>query len=205
MKLSFRKHEMRSTLHQLGLIIVAVQALSPHALSAETGMKRYPVTSEMVVTAMQYRQLPTKGVEVRLAAPITAVSDNPMLEIQSVTQVSSHGAQLKVACRNRTQCLPFYASATWLEATEGSIPSTPARPAEQPQGSPQQTSSTPSNTARPGSHATLVIEEGKIHIRLQVVLLQGGSAGDKVRVSTADHKTIYKAEIVTPNLLKGSL
>jgi hypothetical protein len=205
MKLSFRKHEIRSVACCLGIGVLTVQALLPPPLCAEAGMKRYPVTTEMVVTAMQYRQLPTEGVEVRLAAPITAAADNPMLDVQSVTQVNAHSAQLKVVCRNRTQCLPFYVSATWPEASAGGILSTPANKVEQPKASPQQAPSASHDAIKPGSHATLMIEEGKIHIRLQVVCLQGGSAGDEVRVSTADHKVTYKAEIVTPSLLKGSL
>jgi hypothetical protein len=50
-----------------------------------------------------------------------------------------------------------------------------------------------------------VIEGDRLHIRLQVVCLQGGAAGDKVRVSTPDHTQKFTAEILGPTLLKGSL
>ena len=205
MKLSVRKLEPEGAVVRLSLtVLMLMQGLLPGTLCAEALAKRYPVTTEMVVTAMQYRQLPTAGVEVKLAAPITAAADNPMLEIETVTQLGPHSAQLKVGCRTRSQCLPFYVAATWPEAVPNSTPSSPVHEVE-PSHVLQVPAETPSApTVKPGAHATLLIEEGKVHIRLQVVCLQGGSAGDKVRVSSTDHKVAYKAEVVGPDLLKGS-
>ena len=58
---------------------------------------------------------------------------------------------------------------------------------------------------RSGSSATLEIEQDKIHIRLAVISLQDGAIGDKVRVTSRDHKQVYMAEIIAPTLLKGTL
>ncbi len=173
--------------------------------SAENAAQRFLVTKEMVVTAMQYRQLPIQGVQVRLSAPITASSVNPMLDIQTMTMVDAHNAQLRIACRNRTECLPFYVAATWPDVAGAiAVPEGLPQKPGQPQMLTKPAEAPVRAALRPGSTATLLIEDQKIHIRLRVICLEGGLPGDKVRVSTPDHKVSYKAEIVAPNLLKGS-
>ena len=171
---------------------------------AETAAKRFPVTEQMVVAAMQGRQLPVDGIQVTLSAPITASASDPVLEIQAVTLANPHSAQVRVACRDRKECLPFYVAATWPSTSEGLVTQAGVsnRPATQPRGISHSTSSH-DRLLKTGSAATLLIEDEKVHIRLQVICLQGGSAGDTVRVATTDHKLTYKAEIVAPNLLKG--
>ena len=175
--------------------------------------------------AMQYRQLPVEGVQVKLCAPMTASSPNPMLDIQTMTLVGQHGAQLRVACRTRGECLPFYVSVTWPEGadavhvpaglahqgarTRAEVPSPPSGarlPSQELQafGPSPDEDRTVNPKVRAGSPATLVIEDRKVHIRLRVVYLEGGATGDKVRVATLDRKQAFKAEIVTPGLLKGS-
>ena len=58
---------------------------------------------------------------------------------------------------------------------------------------------------RSGSPATLEIEGDRLHIRMDVICLENGVIGDKVRVSSRDHKQVYTAQIITPALLKGTL
>ncbi len=172
---------------------------------AEGTAKRFPVTPEMVVSAMEYRQLPVEGVQVRLSAPITASSSNPMLDIQTMTMVGVHSAQLRVACRVHAECLPFYVAATWPDAhTAMTIPGELFRPSVLSSTVAKAIEAPAQDALKPGSTATLLIEDQKVHIQLQVICLEGGIAGDKVRVATPDHRLAYKAEIVAPNLLKGS-
>jgi hypothetical protein len=194
---------------------------------AQGASKRYPLTTEMIVAAMQGRQLPTEGVQVRLSAPMTSSSASPMLEIQAMTPIGQHGAQLRVACRTRGECLPFYVSVSWPEgAVEVRVPASLARQgsraknevapltADSSSASIHQvavhqvdgraTDQEPSIKIRAGTPAMLLIEDHKVHISLKVVYLEGGEAGDKVRVASLDHKQAYKAEIVSPTLLKGS-
>ena len=168
--------------------------------------RRFPVTSEMIASAMQHRQLPVEGVQIRLAAPITSSVNNPMLDIESMQRSNSHNAQLRIACRNHTECLSFYVSVTWPEsASPGALvagtdsmlrSSVSAVTDGKPAGGEQA-------TLRVGAPATLLIEEGRVHITLRVVSLGSGATGDKVRVVTPDHKITYQAEVVSPTLLKG--
>jgi hypothetical protein len=161
--------------------------------------RRYPVTTEMVMAAMQNRQLPVEGVQVRIAAPITATVAHPMLEIQTLTRTDAQSAQMRVACRVQSECLTFYVSATWSGAkvVPASLELTPkhasAEAIEQEAGF----------SVRSGAPMTLLIEDDKVHVRMGVVCLQSGGPGDTVRVATPNHQ-MYRAEVVSPTLLKGS-
>jgi hypothetical protein len=186
------------------LACVGLLCVSMHRAFSENASQRFPVTPEMVVAAMKYRQLPIEGVQVRLAAPITSSAPNPMLDIQTMTRIDDHNAQLRFACRVRPECLPFYVAVTWpTTAASVTVPGPLAREAGLVRGTGQH-SETPANGAmRRGSTATLLIEDEKVHIRLRVICLEGGVTGDRVRVATPDRKVAYNAEIVAPNLLKG--
>ena len=167
---------------------------------AENGLKRYPVTEQMVVSAMQGRQLPTAGVQLRLSAPITALSANPRLEIQSISLTGTSAAELKVACSNRADCTPFYVAAAWPESAP-----TAALAEKAPVSAPiSSTPTTDEASIHRGGHATLLIEDDRIHIQLRVVTLEAGAPGDTIRVTTPDHRQSFTAEVLTPTLLKGS-
>ena len=192
---------MLSTLRYSLTAFACVLCLFPQSSHSESAARRFPVTAEMVVIAMRYRQLPTDGVEVRLSAPMTASSVNPMLDIQTMTMVDAHSAQLRIACRVRSECLPFYVAARWPAATGLTIPDALTHKTEA-LAKPGELSS--DGMLKAGSIATLMIEDEKVHIRLQVICLNGGVTGDRIHVSTPDRKIAYEAEIVSPNLLKGS-
>jgi len=192
---------------QLGRLLKAAVVLSTATACAYVPPARFPVTSDQVVAAMRDGQLPIEGLHVTMPASITASLDHPDLEIESMTILSPHSAQLKVACREHGVCLAFYVSATWpAQSAAVTLPPGLGHPDVQTgEAKPERVAARREPALRAGSQATLVIEGDRLHIRLQVVCLQGGAAGDKVRVRTPDHTQTFTAEIVSPTLLKGSL
>ena len=192
---------------QLGRILKIAVVLSTTTACAYVPPVRFPVTSDQVVAAMRERQLPIEGLHVIMPASITATLDHPNLEIESMTLLSPHSAQLKVACREHGVCLAFYASATWpAQSASVTLPPGLGHTDVQTGGAKLERVAARRDPAlRAGSQATLMIEGDRLHIRLQVVSLQNGAAGDKVRVSTPDHRQTFTAEILSPTLLKGSL
>jgi flagella basal body P-ring formation protein FlgA len=44
-----------------------------------------------------------------------------------------------------------------------------------------------------------------MRITLRVICLENGARGERVRVSSTDHKRIYQAEVIDPGLLKSAL
>ena len=174
--------------------------------------RRFPVSSEQVLAAMRARGWEVQGVQVTMAAPMTAAVADPALAIQTITMLGTHEARLRMVCRAQAACLPFFATAVWPESTEStSLPQAlmghGAREKETLRAAePVFAGVEPGQPKlRVGTAATLLIDVERIHIRVQVVCLEGGVPGDKIRVTTRDHKQAYMAEIVTPTMLKGSL
>jgi hypothetical protein len=197
-------------------------AIAVNIAPAQEARPRFPVGPADVITAMQRRQLPTQDVKVSIAMPITVRSANAQLEVQSVALVDSHEIRLRMSCHDRRDCLPFFATATYPEVVdEKALPvkheqaaaAIPAAEEHLPHSSAavSEVKSTEHEAAvaapilKAGSAATLDIEGDRIHIQLDVICLAAGAAGDKIRVTTRDHKQVYVAQIATPTLLKGSL
>ena len=189
----------------VGLSAILLAGCIPATRSyAEVQQKRHLVTTEMIVSAMQQRQLPIEGVQIRISAPITSVSANPMLDVQTVSLTGTGSAQLRLACRSRNDCSPFYVAANWPESTkQTTLTSAVANPAGKSVPA-AETAALMDQSATPGKPAVLLIEDEKVHIRLRVVYLQSGSVGETVRVATPDRKQSFKAQMVSPTLLKGS-
>jgi len=197
------------------------EGVSQEGVSQEA-RTRFPVDSASVLVAMQRKQLPTKDVHVEMAVPITALSAEPELEVQSVALVDTHEIRLRMSCRNSAECLPFFATATYPEAVdEKALVVKHEQPAAAlaavEQRSPLSSLAHAGTVAagldaagetpilKAGSPAMLEIDSDRIHIRLGVICLAEGAAGEKIRVTTRDHKQTYVAQIVTPTQLKGSL
>ena len=195
----------------LGPLGVAVSS------SAQAVSTRFAIENPQVVRAMAAASLPVEAVEVKIAAPITSVKANTVIEVESVSPIGHHAVRLRLECRD-SECLPFFAEVTFPDAVDvtklrGLKTSRDA--AVQGSQTASQTSVSESSskpapardvpTLRAGAPATLVFDEDRIHIRLEVISLQAGRAGSRVRVSSPDHKQIYVAEVVTPTLVKGEL
>lgn len=182
---------------------------------------RYLLTPVQILNEMQNRQLSTDGVQVRLAVPITTAIANPPLDIQSVALLNSHEMRLRMNCRDRSECLPFFVTATYLEelspasiqtasvsqSLDKILPvSTTRANIEPPPASTQakHAGHADSSMLRSGSSATLDFDEDRVHIRIEVICLESGAAGDKIRVTSRDRKQVYVAKIVTPTLVKGT-
>ena len=57
-----------------------------------------------------------------------------------------------------------------------------------------------------GTHLTLLVDSGSAHIQMAVVSMQNGSLNQQIKVrSTADHKQIFTAQIVSATTVKGTL
>ncbi len=161
--------------------------------------KRFEIVSTDVTAAIVGQGLPAEGLTVRLASSMTSSVANPELRVQSASMVTAHEARLRIACANGSECLPFLVTANW----PGTVPAV-TLPTQYKQAG-AAAGSHVSPALRVGMPATLELEQGRIHIKLQVICLESGATGDKIRVTTKDRKQSYVAEIVNPTLLKGSL
>lgn len=187
--------------------------------SAQAAPARSVIEASQVVAAMRDDSLPIEGAKVKISAPVTSSIVMAKLEVLSATVIGSHDVRLRMACLDRSACVPFFAIANYADAvdedkfrrgklTQQADAQTPSQ-ADSPMSNASASKLTNAAKDAPllhaGASASLECDADRIHIRLEVISLQNGHPGDRVRVSSLDHKQIYTAEVVTPTLLKGEL
>lgn len=194
---------------RLGMLVAACGLLAllcnPERARTQAPAQRYPVSSRAVLAAMQQKQLPVNGVQIRLAAPITASVADPVLEIHSLMPGSSHSAQLLVGCRNAAECLPFYVSASWpVEVDVSALHESQSHQTDAARDVVGHSVPEDANVLRAGSQATLLLDGDRVHVTLRVVCLESAEPGEKVHVTTPDRRQQYVVSVIAPGVLKGT-
>ena len=186
--------------------------------SAQAVSSRFAIVASQVTRAMGAASLPVEGVEVKLPASFTSTTANALMEVESVTSIGHHAARLRLVCSDHSECIPFFAEVTFPDAVDvAKLHGTKTlRVAPAPSSETANLASVSESPVKPapakatailraGAPATLALDAERIHIRLEVISLQAGSEGSRVRVSSLDHKQFYVAQVVTPTLVKGEL
>ena len=188
---------------------VASLPVCGQALPSPASQNHFPITTQMVAHTLSARGMQVEDRQISLLARVVATEPQPALDILTVEPLSDSSpekhpqgrALVKLACHVAATCLPFFATVTGpaesLETAAGSSELTrlPAYTLSTPK---------PAITMRAGTHATLVMDDERSHIRIAVISLENGSAGRRIRVASPDHKQVYLAEVVSANLLKRS-
>ena len=189
--------------------------------------QRAAIRLEQVVAALNFAKFPLEDAEVKLMAQNTATIEAPRLEVRAVEPWGDRDARVRLGCEAHEQCLPFYVAVHWFDATsaKAALLAANVSPARLARSAPNSLASTtrepvavpsPAPTSSPnatdteihlhaGSHATLLIEGDRLHIKLPVICLENGVPGRTIRVTALDHKQTYRAEVVDSTLLKGTL
>jgi hypothetical protein len=170
---------------------------------------RFALTAAQVALAVSASGMQTTAGHVSLLTRVVATEPEAVLDVLSVetlgkaplAEQSDVRLRVKLACHIQGKCLPFY-------AVVSSPPSTAGSANIMPKASP-----TFSNTAwyahseitmRAGTHATLIMDDQRSHIQVAVVSLENGIVGQRIHVSSPDHKQAYVGEVVNARLLRGS-
>jgi hypothetical protein len=177
--------------------------LAALALPATAEPGRVNITAEQVATAISGTGMNVSPDQVTLLTDVVARSSAPRLGVESIEPWGNHRMKVRMDCVNHEQCLPFYVSIR-LKAEAA----TNAGGSQADQGSTE--ASLPDRDpkafqVRAGSKATLLIDSGHVHIRLVVVCLENGAAGQKIRVECKDPHQTYIAQVMDGGVLRGSL
>ena len=197
MKRSTASISTRSHLVHGVALLAATLGLSLPA--AATPPARFPITLAEVAVALATQQ-PTLAATSLEVPPMTATAPDPGLVVEGLRAAGPNTAEVRLACRDTTTCLPFYVQVRGANTGRIRFQSTvPAR-------LPASHASLPQPPAiRSGARAELRIDSGRLHISLPVICLASGSLGGEIRVTSLDHTRIYTARIVSASLLEGSL
>jgi hypothetical protein len=152
------------------------------------------ITKQQVIAALNAHGFSISPEQVNFLADPLATRPDAVLEMLSIEHWGAGRLSVRMGCRQREECVPFYVA---VDPTNPDLQS-PA------QSLPvvRQTSRTPP-VVRAGERAMLQIDRDKLHITMPVICLESGAVGGRIRVATSDHKQVYRAEVVGPKLLKG--
>ncbi|MDR3735509.1 MAG: hypothetical protein P4L10_08245 [Acidobacteriaceae bacterium] len=143
---------------------------------------------------------------ITLPGKVFSSSPDPSLSISSIATLHEGDAKkdaeprsaLRMVCRQPSTCVPFYVIVSWPVDLKliGRHPGVKEMAA----------ATTKVNVVmHAGSRATLMLDDDRLHIRIMVMSLSDGAAGSSVCVITPDRKQHYVAQIISADLLQGSL
>ena len=187
--------------------------------------QRYAISLEQVTGAVLLAHPEFAGVAIEFAAPVLARESAPQLSAGPVEHVSKPSGsvgtaaapvRLQMHCASREICLPFYVviHVTGREAAIAATPAPASRAnhfAQNPAVAGENKAATIAGDAdehpllKSGASVELVIDSGRLHLRLPATCLQGGSEGATVHVRSAPRGLVFKAEILDQRTVRGSL
>lgn len=183
--------------------ISAFTLLAAMALPAAAASGRTVITAAQVAGAINGMGMSVSADQVTLLTEVSASTGAPTLKVQSMEPWGDRRLKVRMDCATHEQCLPFYVSVRCNP--ENGTKAVAALIDQSPPMNQQSIPDPKSFAMRAGSRATLLLEKGRVHIRLSVVCLENGSAGQRIRVESKDPQKTYIAEIVDGSVLRGSL
>jgi hypothetical protein len=184
-------------------LIAVASLLAAMDLSAVAASGRTSITADQVAAAISASAMVVSPEQVTLLTDVVAKSSSPALNVESIEPWGSHRIKVRMGCADQQECLPFYV-AVHFDQQGGAKPvasySDQALSASAPPNQNQR-----AFLVRAGSRAVLLIDGGHVHVRLNVVCLENGAAGQTIRVECKDPRQIYVAKVVSGGVLRGSL
>jgi hypothetical protein len=180
---------------------VILSAIAASPAFAATG--RDSITKEQVAAAMSGAGLHVSPEQVMLLTDVTASTNAPALRVESMERWGDDRMRVRLDCAKQEDCLPFYVAVRWPQADSAQ---TAQVGSTRPLAAIVSASPEPKSYAvRAGSPAILLLDGDHVHIRISVVCLENGVAGQTIRVASKDHQKTFTAEVVDGTVLRGSL
>jgi hypothetical protein len=189
----------RSVKQAVTLVALCTAALVCVGAQTSTNKDRTPVSREQVAEVLRSAGIDTSADQLQPLSNATAVPGAP-LRVIKLKEKSARGLLAELACQDARECLPFYVLIQRpVTASNGSskLPEIRLSP------------TAAKKTERPlvvrGQSVTLVMEKTNVRIMLSAICMEGGMPGQTIRVSSPDRKRVYTAEVVSHNLVRGTL
>lgn len=183
--------------------ILSWMVLAVAASAAQAAPGHYAISTAQIAATVTRFGIAVEPAQVKLLADVVATTDSPRLVVRSIRPWGNQRVMARLECENPAQCMPFFVGVQ-MKANDSS--QTAAGTSTGATGSTLAQLNSPHDyLVRSGTPATLQLDNDHVHIRIQVICLQNGSLGQKIRVTSKDHRITYMAEVVDGSLLKGSL
>jgi hypothetical protein len=167
----------------------------------------YPVSVEQVAASVTKLGVPIMPDQVALLTDVTATTPAPSLQIRFIERVEADRFMVRLECGSQEDCMPFIASVRAGEETATQLSAVSLRSSLLRDSASGSDSNARRGTVlmRSGSRAILQLDNEHVHIRIPVICLESGSAGQKIRATDKDHTRVYRAQVVQAGLLQGRL
>ncbi len=173
-------------------VLLGISGALPQAFGASP--MSYPIRLDQVVRAIVAAHPELAGDAVRIPENVAARDRAPMLEAGREERWSDGDgtAHVRVRCQNESVCLPFYASVHLA-------PSQTA--AHEPSARVEQ----PVPVLRAGEHASMVIDSGRLHLKVPVTCLSSGAVGSTIRVAGPARMKVFEVSVLDGATVRGEL
>ncbi len=177
----------------------------------------FEITAAQVAGAIRNSGISISDGQVHLLSNVVARTGAPVLQVDSMLPMGSQKMMVRLSCVEGAECLPFDVTVrtgqipiagirrSQRTVVSGAAAVSALAPAPAPGQPPPANASGKSFLVRSGSPATLLLEGDKVHIRLLVVCLENGVAGQWIRVARKGNGKVFTAEVESPGVLRGSL
>jgi len=163
---------------------------------------RYRIAEADVAKELSVIGLNVSASQVHFPAYISSATEAPNLEVVAAEPIGANQVHLELGCPTATECLPFFVT---VDVEEPVRFSAEVRLKTRKAIDPNRQLTLPTKEARltVGSHAVLVIRDGRIDIHLQVLAIDSGAMGQQVRVCTLDRKKVFRATVTGEGTVTG--
>ncbi|MGA9527455.1 MAG: flagella basal body P-ring formation protein FlgA [Terriglobales bacterium] len=157
---------------------------------------RISISHEVIANAVRLAGTEVTPEQVHVLSNVTARA-GAILRVKSVAGAADGKLLAKMACRNANDCLPFYVLVD--------EPRNVSNGANKAHSAPTLAKAQEHPLVARGQPVTLVIDKTDSRIRLSVICLEGGLAGQTIRVASPDRKRIYTAEVINSTVVRSAL
>jgi hypothetical protein len=158
------------------------------------------ITTVQIAAAISGAGMQISADQVNLLSDVVATTPLPVLVVESMQPWGDRRMKVRLSCAASEHCLPFIVMVR-LGQQGGSQPAIAAASAEVLRAG----TDSKSYVVRAGAPATLLLDGGHVHIRIAVVCLENGAAGQTIRVASKDRRQTYMAKVIDQSVLRASL
>ena len=176
-------------------ILTLLAALAAAGAQAQS---RIPITAAHIASAIKGAGMQITAEQVTLLADVGATEPSPVLVVEQMQPLSGQRLKVRLSCAETAECLPFFVLVR-LGQQNGAASAAVTTAAMRADADAK------SVVVRAGARATLLLDGAHIHIRIAVVCLESGAAGQTIRVASTDHRQTYMARVVDQAVLRASL
>ena len=182
--------------------ILSSMILAAAASTASAATGHYAISKEEIAATMGRFGMQISPAQVTLLSDVVATNPAPRLTVRSIQAWGSQRMMARLECESQGTVLAFFCQTSdgkWRRCTDRRSVSKPA------------TSFIPAQRAsrnyvvRSGAPATLQLDSERVHIRISVVCLENGAAGQTIRVTAKIVSLVFIGEVIDGGHLQGRL